>query len=430
MIAEGGKILVVGGGIVGVLSALELQRRSFDVVLTDPRAPGEGCSFGNAGNISPGAVVPYSMPGTLLDVPKWALDPSGPLAIRLGHLPALTPWLLRWLNASRPDNARRISRAMHAMHAPTFDLYLPLMREIGEPDLITRTGQLYVSRRDNGAQGRMLARELRETAGVPCDHLAGGQLQEVEPALSPAYRSGLLLPGNGNCANPFRLVQVLAAEFVRRSGKILRKALLDIEFSSAGVRSGVLEDGERIGFDALVLSTGAWSNDLTRRFGLTVPLEGERGYHVTLPEPGVRPRLPVINADASFATAPMEMGLRIAGTAEYAGLAAPPNWQRARRLMRLGAEMFPGLQTEGVTEWAGLRPTLPDGLPILDRMPGYPNVILAFGNSHFGLTAAPMMGRLVGELARGEAPSIELSPYRATRFGYRPRANAPAKDAT
>src|SRR5699024_1381130 len=122
----------------------------------------------------------------------------------------LMPWLLKWLKASRPANVRMISRAMHAMHATTFEHYQPQLKEIGEPDLIRRTGQLYVSKNDQGFGESGLARELREEAGVKSEPVHGNEIHEIEPALSSEYRSGLFLPGNGACANPYRLVQVLA----------------------------------------------------------------------------------------------------------------------------------------------------------------------------------------------------------------------------
>src|SRR5690606_16355938 len=168
-----------------------------------------------------------------------------------------------------------------------------------------------------------------------------------------------------------------------------------------------------------VIAAGAWSNKLTSLLGTTVPLEAERGYHITLTDPGVLPSMPVTNKDFSFATAPMEMGLRLAGTAEYAGLEAEPNWARAQVLLDHAKNMFPGIRTAEYTRWMGMRPALPDGLPVLDRSPRFGTVLFAFGNAHFGLTAAPMMGQLTAALAASETPSIDLTPFSIARFSGR-----------
>ncbi|MER8944151.1 FAD-binding oxidoreductase [Mesorhizobium sp. M0915] len=410
------RIVVAGCGIIGIMCALELQRRACDVTVIDPRAPGEGCSFGNAGNVVAGAVVPFSMPGSLLKIPNWVLSPHGPLSIRLRRLPWLLPWLLEWLKASHPTNVRHISKAMHAMHAETFDLYLPLLRELGESNLITKVGQLYVSRHAHGAEGDALSRALRAEAGIRVERLSGGQIRDLVPALSREFCSGILFPDNGTCANPFRLVQVLARAFVARGGAIQRSAMVAVERNPEGGGTAILESGGRLSYDGLVIAAGAWSNQLAGMFGARVPLEAQRGYHVTLPEPGIKLELAVANCDFHCAATSMEMGLRLTGTAEFAGLDAKPNWQHAKRLLKFGAQMFPGLQTTGAQQWVGMRPTLPDGLPVLDRASSDRNVIFAFGNGSYGLTEAPMMARLVAALAMNERPSVDLSPFTLARF--------------
>jgi D-amino-acid dehydrogenase len=135
-----------------------------------------------------------------------------------------------------------------------------------------------------------------------------------------------------------------------------------------------------------------------------------------LPNPGVRPRLPISNKDHGFAATPMENGLRFAGTVEIGGVDAPPDYRRAKALLQHGKAMYPGLNTEGVTEWMGCRPSLPDGLPVIDVSPKFPSVFFAFGHSHYGLMGAAITGKLIAELASGAPPSIDLAPYRASRF--------------
>lgn len=409
-------ILVAGGGIVGVNCAIELQRRGCKVTLVDPRQPGDGCSFGNAGNVVPGAVVPFSMPGNLLKIPSWVLSPYGPLSIRLRHLPRLAPWLLRWLKASHPANVRHISKAMHALHKETFDLYLPILRELGETDLIRKAGQLYVSRHAHGADGDALSGVLRAEAGVRVEALSSGQIQDLVPALSTAYRSAIFFPDNGFCANPCRLVQVLAGAFVARGGTIQRDALVAVERSAEGGGIAVLESGARQRYDGMVIAAGAWSSRLAGMFGARVPLEAERGYHVTLPQSGIRLNLPVTNYDLNISVTPMEMGLRITGGAEFAGLEAKPSWHFADRMLDLGAMTFPGLERSGAKKWVGMRPSLPDGLPVLDRAAGDRKVVFAFGNGHYGLTEAPMMARLATALMMDEQPTIDISAYSIARF--------------
>jgi D-amino-acid dehydrogenase len=413
--SRGEHFTVIGAGIVGIACASYLQRAGYRVTVVDSRPPGEGCSFGNAGLISPGACVPFSMPDLVWQVPRFLADPLGPLAVRWAYLPQALPWLVRFLAAGRPRRVREISRAMAALHGGCFDAYAPLIKAAGAADLIRQSGQLYVSKRENGALGDALSRSLREEAGVKVEAIGPAELRQLEPALSPDYKSGLFFPENGYSLNSFRLVQVLAEQVVRDGGNILRRTVSGFRFD-ADKPSAILTDAGTMPLDRLVIAAGAWSHRLTEQLGTSIPLEAERGYHVMLPNPGVRPRLPISNKDHSFAATPMENGLRFAGTVEIGGVDAPPDYRRAKVLLQHGKAMYPGLKTEGMTEWMGCRPSLPDGLPVIDVSPKFPSIFFAFGHSHYGLMGAAITGKLIAELASGAPPSIDLAPYRASRF--------------
>lgn len=212
-------VTIIGGGIVGVCSALYLQRAGFKVTIVDSGPIGEGCSFGNAGNISPGAVVPYLIPGILREIPKWLFDPDGPLRIRPGYFFKALPWFLRAVKKSKVERAMHTSRAMHELHRGTFEAYDELTRGTEAASLIERCGQLYVSEREGYAHGSKLKQEMREMVGVKTIALNADEVREAEPTLSPIYKSGLLLPDNGRCKNPHQLVTILAGEALRNGGE-------------------------------------------------------------------------------------------------------------------------------------------------------------------------------------------------------------------
>lgn len=411
-------VTVIGGGIVGVCTTAWLQRAGCVVTLIDAGPIGEGASFGNAGNISPGAVVPYSIPGFLKEVPKWLLDPMGPLAIRPAYFPRVLPWILAAVKASRTEPALSISRAMRELHRGTFDAYETLTRNTAAARLIERCGQLYVSERPGYAQGSQLAQFMREAAGVKSVILNADEIRELEPSLAPIFQSGMLLPDNGRCRDPHKLVLTLAEEAVRNGALIVRGKVKGFNVSGGAVQSVVLDDGARP-VDRVVIAAGAASGALSAQLGTPLPLEAERGYHITIADPGVMPRIPVTNRDASFACAPMDMGLRLAGTVEFAGIDAPANWKRAALLKEQAKKMFPGVNLDQVTQWAGNRPSLPDGLPVLGQAPNARNAYFAFGNSHFGMSAGPVMGKLAAELVGGGQPSIDITPFSAGRFRSR-----------
>ena len=413
--ANGAHVTVVGGGIVGVCSAAYLQRAGFKVTLVDAGPVGEGASFGNAGNISPGAVVPYLIPGILRQAPRWLFDPDGPLKIRPGYFARVLPWLLAAVKRSKVEDALKTSRAMRELHRETFDAYDTLTRGTEAAALIERCGQLYVSEHEGYAQGSQLAQFMREAAGVKAIALGAEEIREAEPTLAPIFKSGLLLPDNGRCKNPHKLVTLLAGEAVRNGALIVRGKVTAFQRNGERVQ-GLVIDGEVKPIDRLVIAAGAGSRALSAELGVELPLEAERGYHITVVDSNVMPRVTVTNRDSSFACAPMNMGLRVAGTAEFAGIGSAANWKRTELLERQAVKMFPGLRLEKVTRWAGDRPSFPDGLPALGPAPGFSNAFFAFGNGHFGITGGPVMGKVIAEIVAGQRPSIDVAPFRPGRF--------------
>lgn len=412
---SGRAVTVVGAGIVGVSSAAWLQRAGFEVTLVDSGPVGEGASFGNAGNVSPGAVVPYTIPGFLKEVPGWLFDAEGPLAVRPGYLLKVLPWILAAVKSSTSEQALKTSRAMRELHRGTYEAYEALTRDTEAASLIEHCGQLYVSERPHAARGSELAQFMREAAGVKMISLTADEIREAEPSLAPIFRSGMLLPGNGRCKNPHQLVQIIAREAQRNGASLVRGKVTGFQAREDRVL-GIEVDGQLRPVERVVIAAGAASGELTARLGTALPVEAERGYHITIADPGVMPRIPVSNIDGKFVGAPMNMGLRLAGTVEFAGLSAPPNWKRAELLEAQAPRMFPGVRMDKVTRWAGNRPSLPDGLPVLGPAPRFTNTFFAFGNSHFGMTAGPVMGRVIADLIMGSKPAIDITPFSAARF--------------
>ncbi len=409
------RVTVIGAGIVGIVSANFLQRDGHAVTVVDSRPPGEGCSFGNAGNISPGSCLPIAMPGILANVPAWLFDPLGPLRLRLGYLPRVLPWLARFARAATRDRAQATARALRTLHVRTLDLYEPLIREAGAPDLITRPGQLHVYETEEAFAGAHVGREILHECGVEMEELDGSEIRELEPSLAPIFARAVLFPRHGFCRSPLRLVQTLAENFVRSGGAILRRTVTGFEIGPEGPKR-LHTDGGDLDVDTLVIAAGAWSGKLTARLGDKVPLEAERGYHLELPDPGTVPAHSISWGERKFTATPMEMGLRFAGTAEFAGIDAPPDYRRARVLLTHAKRMFPGLNGEGGRAWMGARPTFPDSRPVIGPSTKHGNVFYAFGHSHTGLTAAPMTGKLIASLVTGREPEIDLAPFRVDRF--------------
>jgi D-amino-acid dehydrogenase len=175
-------------------------------------------------------------------------------------------------------------------------------------------------------------------------------------------------------------------------------------------------DGGAVPIQDLVIAAGVHSTRFAAELGERVLLEAERGYHVEFQAPGIGIARPVNAAKGKFFVTPMESGLRVAGTTEFAGLDRPPNPRRAEVLLEHAKRMFPGIRIQARSEWMGQRPSTPDYLPVIGPSPRFRNVYYAFGHGHLGVVSGAPTGRLIADLVASRPPSIDLRPYRVDRF--------------
>ena len=412
---KGRHVVVVGAGIVGVACGLSLLREGWRVTVIDREGPGEGTSFGNGSVITSDSVIPVAMPGILGRVPKMLLDPLGPLRIRWGYLPQLAPWLLQFIAASRPARVEAIAAALGRLADGAVEAYAPLAKLAGAEDMIRRGGWLCVYESEAEFQASEGRRDLQRRNGVKFDVLKAEEIRQREPSLAPIFERAVHYPDTAHTINNYRFVQVLAEGLRRHGGQVLGEFVTGFDIGETGVRA-VLTDAGRHDCDAVVVAAGAWSRSLCRQLGSDAPLDTERGYHLTVTEPGVMPRMPVYSTTRGIVCTPLEHGLRIAGTVELGGLEAPPDWRRAEVLMTHAQRWLPGLQDQGTSRWMGFRPSLPDSLPVISASPHHPNAFFAFGHGHCGLAYGGRTGALIADLMARRDPAIDVAPFRIDRF--------------
>lgn len=408
-------ITVLGAGIVGMCCAAYLQREGHRVTVIDRGPPGEGTSFGNAGILSPGSCVPMAVPGVLSKLPGWLMDPLGPVAVRFAHLPAMLPWFLHFRKASRMANVEAAADALRRLLSQTYDAYAPLVKAAGIADIVRRPGYIVLYESDSAYESDALSWKLRRDRGVELDVMDGEAIRKLEPALAPIYTRGVYVLDQGYVLSPLRLTQSIAARFEQDGGRIERRDVRDIEIGADGP-SALLTDAGRVPVGTLVVAAGVHSKRFAQRLGDRVLLEAERGYHVQFSAPGISIARPLSSAMGKFFVTPMEMGLRIAGTTEFAGLDRPVNPKRAQVLLEHARRMFPDLDTQARTEWMGQRPSTPDYLPVIGASPRHRDVYYAFGHGHLGVVSGAPSGRIIADLVAGRTPSIDIRPYRIERF--------------
>ena len=416
-------VCILGAGIVGAASAVELLRDGHRVTLLEPGEPGgeQAASHGNGTLLNPSSVIPMSAPGLWRKVPSYLADPLGPLAIRWSYLPRLLPWLRRFLRAGATEaRVAATARALRPLLLEAPERHRRLAEEAGVGGLITRQGVLFAFPSRAEFEAEAASWRLRRETGVRWLELSEDELRQREPTLARRYRFALLVEENGQCRDPGAYVAALVRHAVAQ-GATLRQARATGFRIAQGRLQAVLTDAGEIACDRAVIAAGARSKPLAAAAGDRVPLETERGYHAVIAQPGVSPRYPVMTSDGKAAFAMTPHGLRIAGQVELAGLAAAPNWRRAEILRDLARGLYPDvpadLPADRVKLWMGHRPSLPDGLPCLGPATGCADVVHAFGHGHVGLTAGATTARIVADLVSGRDPGLDLAPYAARRFG-------------
>ncbi|MNM31178.1 D-amino acid dehydrogenase small subunit [compost metagenome] len=407
-------IAVVGAGIVGVACALQLARQGRRVLLIDRQEPGLGASYGNAGHLATEQVFPIADLSILKRLPRMLLDPMGPLRLDWKYLPKAMPWFTRLLLNLRPTPFQRSVAGIRALNEGSLGAWQRLLDSIDRSSLLKEDGSLLVFERPESREALSALRTRLQQQAVPVDLWSAEAVRHAAPQLNPALLGGLFFPRTGHFLDPYRLVCELFAAAKASGVRFVRAAVSAGQVQQAGI--SLASDLGPLNARQVLIACGAHSAKLTASLtGKRVPLDTERGYHLMLP--GEHQRLPfaVTSLERKFIMTPMADGLRLAGTVEFAGLEAPPSMQRAWQLHRLSKGLFQrDLDAEGATPWMGFRPSLPDSLPVIDRV-CEGRVLLAFGHQHLGLTQAAVTAQWIGRLAQGERMP-DLGPYRLDRF--------------
>ena len=411
-------VVVVGGGIVGAACAFTLRRHGFEVLLIDRGEPQRAASWGNAGHFAYEQVLPLASPGLWRDLPRLVFGRQSPLSIPLQSFATLAPWLARFLWNTRTSQVRHATAALASLLAAAPDAWRRLA-DAADLQALIRTGRILVVAQDAAAlAAKRPVMEVFRRHGIRVQEIDASAARAIEPLLRADIAGAFVYPGAQYTIDPADLTRKLVEAFVRAGGGLAA----DHVRSVAPLAEGMVSVAGRVSrwtARQAVVAAGIGSRTLLHNLGVRIPLAAERGYHLMIPHSAGRPmvRVPIIGARPEFVITPMAQGLRLAGTVELARSEQHPDWARATMLGSLAARLVESLDgLHDASAWMGCRPTLPDSLPAVGRIPGAPQIIGAFGHQHLGLTLAAITGELVASIARHERPAIEMAPYSPGRF--------------
>lgn len=409
------QVLVAGAGIVGISSAIWLQRAGHDVTVVDRAGPASGTSHGNAGVLAAGAVVPVTTPGLLRKVPGMLWDRDAPLYLRWSYLPRLLPFLARYMSYANDAHVDHYAQAMSALLHDTVQQHQALAAGTPAARFITTEDYCfgYATTKDFKADSYGWGK--RDAQGVQYEVVSGKEYAAYDPIFGNAFETVVRCKNHGRISDPSEYVRALADHFVAEGGTLHITAINDIEMEEDAVTALLTDDG-RLSADRIVFAMGPWSRKIAHKIGVKVPFESERGYHIELTNPSAMPRAPMMVASGKFVLTPMQGRLRAAGVIEFGGLDAPASRGPLDMLRRQVKKMLPDVTYDEEVEWMGHRPAPADSLPLIGANDTRGLSYSAFGHQHVGLTGGPKTGRVIADMIGGATPNVDMRPFDPSKF--------------
>lgn len=414
--ALGMDVTVIGGGIIGTSTAVELAKRGARVRLIDKGSIGYGCSYGNAGWMTPCFALPLPMPGLFFKSIKWLLDPESPLYIKPQPSLLLFNWMTRFLASMNETQARTAIEALVRLSQESLKMYQELSLEYPEIRF-EKKGLLMVAQSKSGLAAT--EDEMKRVAefGVPGAKLNADEIKNLEPNLVGEFSGGVYFSEEA-MAEPLQVVKALADRARKLGVEIIEQCeLLEFNLSSDRKIESLETTAGVFKSDQYVLATGSWSYDLAKKIGLSVPMMGGKGYALIVPKIEKQPQHPIMFLEKKIAITPREKTLRIAGTMEIVHQDFSVTQRRVKAIIK-GARQILDLPSDLQVQelWRGLRPITPDGVPLIGQSEEITNLSLACGHQMLGLQSGIGTGKLLAELLTTGKSDLNRPIYHPDRF--------------
>ncbi len=406
-------VIVLGAGIVGVSAAYAARQRGLSVILLDRREPGSETSYGNAGILSSGSILPLNKPSLWSALPTYITNRHAALRWDPAWALANIDWIVRFLANAAPSRVKPRATALHGLIGASLKLHREWIVKANAAHRIRETGWLKAWRSDALAAAKQEQAFLAEY-GIASELLDRQAISALEPNIVPIYKVGLLHTQTASVDSPDAVVKAYAKMFASTGGEIRQSDIKAITPDGEGWRV-VLADGG-VAARHVVVALGPWSADLLRPLGYRVPLAFERGYHREFkPNPTRSLQRPIHDAEGSFLMTPMEHGIRVTSGVELTARDAPSSFAQLDAVVPVARSVVEFGEAVG-EPWRGARPTLPDSLPVIGPAPRHSGLWLAFGNQHIGFTTGPATGAAIAAMITGTPPPFDVTAFSPGRY--------------
>ena len=408
-------IIVIGAGIVGVSTAIWLQRSGFKVTIIDQKGPATGASHGNAGILAASSIIPVPNPSLIKKLPFYLLSKDSPVFFKMSYLPQMFPFLMSYLSKSNLREVNKYAERMTPLIFDTVCQHKSLAKGTGAEKFISYQDYCFGYETEKNFLNDKKVWKLRQKHGLPFEVVNGNEFSNFDPFYKDLFDVIVKCKNHGKINDPGLYVKTLCDHFLSQGGELIISKVNDI--SSKNLNDVIVKiESDSLIANKIVVATGAWSKKILKKFKIKMPLESERGYHVEYLEPNFYPKVPMMLTSKKFVITPMDGRIRVAGLVEFAGLKTLKRKPPLNLLKNKIKDLFPNLKCKEKIEWLGHRPALVDSLPMLGYLDKNKQILVAFGHQHLGLTAGAKTGRIVSDLIIGNDIKLKISNYRPNRF--------------
>ena len=408
-------IVVIGAGIVGVSTAIWLQRSGFKVTIIDQKGPATGASHGNAGILAASSIIPVPNPSLIKKLPFYLLSKDSPVFFKMSYLPKMFPFLMSYLSKSNLREVNKYAERMTPLIFDTVCQHKSLAKGTGAEKFISYQDYCFGYETEENFLNDKKVWKLRQKHGLPFEVVNGNEFSNFDPFYKDLFDVIVKCKNHGKINDPGLYVKTLCDHFLSQGGELIISKVNDI--SSKNLNDAIVKiESDSLIANKIVVATGAWSKKILKKFKIKMPLESERGYHVEYVEPNFYHKVPMMLTSKKFVITPMDGRIRVAGLVEFAGLKAHKRKPPLNLLKNKIKVLFPNLKCKEKIEWLGHRPALVDSLPMLGYLDKNKQILVAFGHQHLGLTAGAKTGRIVADLIIGNDIKLKISNYRPNRF--------------
>lgn len=410
-------VLIIGGGSIGLNSAYYLLKAGRQVTIIDQKKIAVGSSSGNAGHIVPSHIIPLAAPGMIGTAFKWMLTPTtSPFSMKISLEPAYVSWLLQFAMSCSAANVQHAIPALKALGLLSAANFASLVESEKLDCHYSPTGLLFLYKTEAGFAGGKHEAEVLHQNDLPAEVLDKTAVHLREPSALPDIIGGVHFTGDASL-NPVRFLEQMA-ERVRNMGAVVYEdePVIALE-SHNGKISRVRTASHEFEPAQVILAAGAWSPAVTKGLRLNIPIQPARGYSLTMRATNTMPRQALLLGEKRVAVTPLGDILRFTGRLELSPLDTTVNQKHIHGIEHAVREYIAlDEQLHMESTWAGLRPTTPDGMPIIGFSPLHENLLVASGHAMLGLSLGPGTGQVVADLTCGKPTGFDISAFSANRF--------------